>query len=68
MDPATFSEFAWMLVVHSNAILSRAQSGITCREWYWHVRRLEHWRLWQVVKADFFHVSRIFEAERALDL
>ena len=52
MDPATFSELAWMLVVQSNAITSRTQFS-TCRGWYWHVRRLEHWRFWQVVMADF---------------
>ena len=32
-----------------------------------HARRLEHWRFWQVIMADFFHVSRILEAERALE-
>ena len=67
MDPAMFSELAWMLVVQSNAIPSRTQLGTTCREWFWHVRRLEHWRFWLVVMADFFRVSRILEAERALD-
>ena len=56
-----------MLVVQSNAIPSRTQLGNTWREWYWHVRRLEHWRFWQVVMADVFHVSWILEAERALD-
>ena len=60
MEPTVFPELAWLLVVQSNAIPSRAQLGNTCREWYWHVRRLEHWRSWQVVMADFFHVSKIF--------
>ena len=58
MDPATLSEPAWMLVVQSNAIPSRTQLGNTCREWYGHVRRLERWRFWQDVMADFFDVSR----------
>ena len=58
----------WMLVVQNNAILSRTQLGNTCREWYWPLRLLEHWRFWQVVVADFCHVARILEAERALDL
>ena len=53
MEPAAFSEVVWMLVVQSNAVPSRTQLGNTCREWYWHVRRLEHWRFWQVVMADF---------------
>ena len=67
MKPKAFSELAWMLVVHSNAIPSRTQLGNTWRDWYWHVRRLEHWRFWQVVMADSSTFPRILEAERALD-
>ena len=53
VEPAVFLELAWMLVVQSSATPSRTQWGNTCREWYWHVHRLEHWRFWQVVMADF---------------
>ena len=66
IDPTAFSVLAWLLVVQNNVIPSWTQLGF--RDWYWHVRRLEHWRSWQVVMADFFHVSPIFEGERVLDL
>ena len=58
--------FLFSLHMSSQPAVGAAAAGNTCREWYWYVRRLEHWRFWQVVMADFFHVSRILEAERAL--
>ena len=67
MEPTGFTELAWLLVAQSSAVLSRTQLGNTCRGWYWHVHRLEHGRFWQIVMADFCHVSQILEAERALD-
>ena len=58
MEPTGFSEIAWLFVAQSNTIPSRTQLGSTCREWYWHVRRLEHGRFWQVLMEVFSTFSR----------